>query len=235
MSWILDIVILVILGITIFVSYKKGFVKTVLSAGSFLLAIIVTALFAQPLAGLLRETPVADSIRVATEEKIIAIIEENSYDLDDLFDGKSKEFNRLTRIAGVSDESLAKWKEEQQTAKDAAIAKLAQWISTPVINAASSIISVIVLFLSVQILLTVGKSFLEKLSELPVLHACDKTLGVVLGVILGLFRVLLFCFIAHIILSIGNFVDNGFLSAFNPDKTILFNLISKIKLFSFFI
>lgn len=235
MGWILDVIILLILGITVFIAYKKGFLKTVLSAGSFLIAIAVTALLAQPFAAFLRETSVAESLKDKTEQKIISIIDENSYDVDDLLDGKSEEFNRIVKIAGINEEDLSEWKEEQKAAKDKAVANLAEKISSPIVNTASSVISVIVLFIATQAALLVAKHFVEKLNDLPVLRTCDKVLGIILGVILGIFRVLLFCFAAHVVIEIGEFVGNEFLSSFDINKTLLFGLISKIKIFAFFL
>ena len=48
MSAILDILIVVIIGVTIGFAVKNGFVKTVLSAASFLIALVVAFLFVAP-------------------------------------------------------------------------------------------------------------------------------------------------------------------------------------------
>lgn len=235
MGWLLDVIILLIIGITVFISYKKGFVKTLVSASAFLIAILITALFARPFADFLKDTAIAKSVERSTEQKIIEIIEEKSFELDDLIEGKSEDFNRLASIAGVNRNNLEKNQEAKQAAKEERIEKIAERISEPIIDTAASILSVILLYILVQVGLSVGGFFLDKLANLPILKTANKVLGIVLGVILALFRVFLFCFIMKVLIEVGGFIGNDFLCSFEPEKTILFRFISQINLFSFFI
>ena len=50
---VLDLCIAAIAGITVFVAYKRGFVKTFISAVSSILAMIVVMLFTAPVANIL--------------------------------------------------------------------------------------------------------------------------------------------------------------------------------------
>ena len=69
--------------------------------------------------------------------------------------------------------------------------------------------------------------------SLPVLRTANKGLGIALGAVLALFRVLLFCFIMNFAINHA-FLDNSFISSLEPDNTLLFKFFSEIDVFSFF-
>ena len=50
MSFLLDIIIILIISLTIILAVKRGFVKTAISAVAFILAIIITVAFTPTLA-----------------------------------------------------------------------------------------------------------------------------------------------------------------------------------------
>ena len=78
MNWILDIICIAIITLTIAFAVRNGFVKTLVSAASFLIAVIITFCFASQLSDALRSTPVADRIRESTREKIEDLVLEST-------------------------------------------------------------------------------------------------------------------------------------------------------------
>lgn len=234
MSIILDLIIIIIAGVTVFLAWKNGFVKTAISAASFLIAIAVTAAFASPLASVLAETSIAESIEESTEEKISDMIGESTSGIKGLVDGESKEFNALISIAGIDNEELSEWYSEQIWSEDGE-SSLAKHIAEPIIDVMAMLVSVIILYIGTQILLSVGGFFLDKLTKLPVLRAANKSLGIALGAVLALFRVCLFCFAVNLLIEHSAFLGSDFINSLNADNTLLFGLFSKIDIFAFFI
>lgn len=234
MSFILDLIIIIIAGATVFFAWKNGFVKTAISAVSFLVAIAVTAAFSSPLASALAETSIAESIEQATEDKISDIISESTSGITGLIDGESSEFNTLISIAGFDSEEIRDWYQEQIRPEDSE-ASLAKHIAKPIIEIIAMLVAIIILYIGTQILLSIVGFFLDKIAKLPILRTANKSLGIVVGVVLALFRVCLFCFAVNLLIEHSAFLGSDFINSLNADNTLLFGFFSKIDIFAFFI
>ena len=236
MSWILDIIIVAIAAGTIYFSAKNGFIKTAISALAFLAAIVITAMFTTPVADWIKNTSVAETVETATEEAIINVLDEGSYEISSLLNGESEEFNKLVTIAQLDREELKSWYNEKidTSAKDGK-ELLAKRLSAPIIDTVAVVIAVIVLFFGTQILLSIAAYFLNKLAKLPVLRSFNKLFGIILGVILALLRVLLFCFVVNILIEHSVFLGSEFISSLSPESTVLFKPLSELDIFSFFL
>ncbi len=236
MSWTLDIIIILIIGLTLYFSAKSGFVKTTISASSFILAIALTAAFSSPLAEIIKQTPIADSIRTATEEKINDILLNNSFDIDSLLDGESSEFNNLLSVAGINNDSLSDWYGENVTSSiEDVTAGLAEKITTPIIDTIAMAVAIIIIYIGTRIALMILSFVLDQIFRLPVLKSCNKLLGIIVGVVLALIRVCLFCFVANLLIKNADFLGNEFISSLVPEKTLLFKSFTQFDIFSFFI
>ena len=102
MNWILDIICIAIITLTIAFAVRNGFVKTLVSAASFLIAVFITFCFASQLSDALRSTPVADRIRESTREKIEDLVLESTGSGESLLNGENEAFNTLLGLAGYS-------------------------------------------------------------------------------------------------------------------------------------
>ncbi len=235
MSWTLDIIIVLIIGLTIYFAAKNGFVKTAISASSFIIAIALTAAFATPLAEVIKQTPVADSIRTSTEEKIADILLDGSFDVDNLLDGESEEFNNLLSLAGIDSNSLTDWYEDKVVSGiEEATARLAEKIAEPIIHTIAMAVAIVAIYIGTRIVLMIVSFILDQIFRLPVLKAFNKLGGIIVGVVLALIRVCLFCFIAGLLIKNADFLGNEFISNLVPEKTLLFKFFNEIDIFSFF-
>ncbi len=228
MSWILDIIILAIAGLTIYVSYRNGLVKTLISAFAFVIAIAVTSLFASPVASLIKGTALGDSIRETTEAKIEEALLDCSP--EELLNGESKEFNALLSFAELEKEDLIEYIDSENVAH-----ALAVEIAEPITDIAATVIAVVILYIITQIAVSICGRMLDKVANLPILRTFNKLGGVIVGVVLAVFRVFLFCFLMRMLIQVGTMAGNEFLSSFDTEGTLLFKLISNVNVFSFFI
>lgn len=244
MNFLLDIIIALIIGLTVFSAVKNGLIKTAISAVSFLVAVIITLTFSTPLANSLKETSIAESIREATEQKITDIISEGSYGINDLLSGASEEFNALITVAGMDNEDIKKIVTETVTdaltkpstdvAKDIA-PTIAKHISVPIIDLIATLVAIIILFFGTQIVLAVVAKLLDIVAKLPILNSFNKAGGLILGIVLAFIRVCLFCFIINVLIENKDFLGVEFISNLEPDKTLLFSFFRNIDIFKFFI
>ena len=235
MGFLLDIIIIAIIALTVFFAVKRGFIRTAISALSFVLAIIITAMFAPTLADNLKQTSIAESIQETTETKIESMISNNSENVYLLLNGENEEFNSLVKVAGLELDDLKEWYESSPASLEDKEEMLAERISNPIIDITASLLAVIVIFLGAQLVLLIVAIILDKVASLPILRTANKSLGLALGIILALFRVFLFCFIVDLLINNAPFIDNRFIDMLDPDNTILYSFFSKIDVFSFFI
>ncbi len=234
MTWLLDIIIALIIGLSIFFGAKNGFIKTAIGAATFAVAIIVTAIFTDPLAGYLKTTAIAENIGNATEEYITDIMLDNAADVDELLNGESAEFNSFIAIAGLDAEELNQWYSENVVDSENANSLLAKKISEPIVGIIATVAAVIILYIGTQLILSIIGFIINKIFSLPVLKTCNTVLGVVLGAVLALVRISLFCFVVNILVENSDFLGIDMLSDINPDGTLLFKIFRNINIFSFF-
>ncbi len=238
MSWTLDVIIALIIGLTVYSAAKNGFIKTAISALSFVIAIVLTIALASPVSEYIKQTPVATTVEEATKGKIEEILSESTLNLDALVDGASEEFNNLAALAGFEKAELSEWFDTTVTdamGLEAAISTLAEKIAEPIIDTVAFIISIIIIFIGSQIILSILSFVLDKIARLPILKSFNKAFGIALGVVLAIVRVCLFCFVVSYLIENASFLNSDFIANLNPDSTLLFKIFSQIDIFSFFV
>lgn len=235
MSIILDIAIVLIIALTVYFAYKNGFVKTAVSAVSFVLAIVVTAMFASPVAEFLKQTAVAEAVEQATEAAISDALYETSHGVKGLLEGKSEEFNKLLAVTGQNVHELSDWFDSNASRSEKGESLLAARIAEPITDAVARVIAVVLLFIGTQIAVVIIARALDVVAKLPILRFANKWLGVALGVVLAFFRVTLFCFAMSVLIKSSAFLESDFLAGLNPDNTLIYKFFSEIDIFSFFI
>lgn len=197
MGYALDLVIVAIIVITIWFGYKNGFIKTVMSALSFFIALVVAFTFRQALSDRIMQLPLVDGVRDTVKQEFINLApkgsEADEFDSEKLIEEKPEGFGLILKIAGIDeDEIKAKyetWK-EQDTEKAADM--LVEYVAEPIMEGLASIVSFLSLFAITMIVLRIIIFLLDYLFKLPVLKQANKLLGTALGVLLGLFRAYVF-------------------------------------------
>lgn len=236
MNWTLDIAILLILGLTVFFSVRSGFVKTAMATLSFALAVVITICLLSPVRSALLNTGLADSVTETTETAIKNYITDNKLaGTDDLIAGKSEAFDSLIAVAGIDKDELSQWYSENVKGNaDERAQTLASHIAEPAVYALATLISVLLLFFVSRLLLFIVSKILEGVARLPVLKTANKLLGLLLGLVLALVRICLFCVIVNVLIDNAGFLGSDFLLNLDPDKTLLFKLFAGINIFGFF-
>lgn len=233
MSWTLDIIIILIVSLTVYFAAKNGFVKTAISASSFIIAILLTAILTTPVAEAIKASPLSATVRNATEDRIESILLEGSYEISSLLEGESEEFNKLLAVARIDKDDLME--KYVSMDPDKVAYNLAVEISNPIIDTVAIIVAIIIIYIGTQIILSIVSFILDKVCRLPVLKSCNKFLGIVVGVVLALLRACLFCFVIKILMENADFLGSSFIAGLAPEKTLLFKTFSEIDIFSFFI
>ena len=235
MSFVLDLAIIAIIAITIYFAAKNGFVKTAISAVSFILAIILTVMFANPFAEYLKTTSVAETIETAVEDAISDALVGSTIGIDGLLNGESEKFNKMLELAKIDSEELSTWYKYNVVEYSSGESALASRIAQPLTDIVTKIIAIIVLFILSLILIAIVARVLNLVAKLPIIRTANKLLGVLLGAVLALLRVTLFCFVMGILIRHADFLGSDFLAGLDVNKTVLFKFFGELDIFSFFI
>lgn len=232
MAIILDILVLGIIGVSVFLAWKKGMIKTIFSLVGGIAAIVLAVSMSTPVANWINEEYVSPSVRKTVLTAINGSDVGKSYDealasvdvVDKLQEMPPKLRSFLEKLdidveAIVS--SADKTKEDSVAAKE----KLVNSIADPVSETVSKAIALVGLFVIFFLALLVATFLLDKVfSVLPFAKSINKS-G---GVIFGLIRALLLVFVLGAV-AYGLASGNVLLSMEELNKTFLMKWINAIN------
>ena len=209
MSIIIDLIIVGILGISIFFGYKKGLTKCVIKILSFFIALVVAAILFKPVSNfVIQNTEIDDKIK----ESVVSIVAD---DVEE--DGKVKEDSNLPdAMVNYINETV---ENAVDAAKDNVITVAAEGIATVTINVGVAIL----LFIVVRIALIFVSALPKIITDLPIIKQFDKAGGIIYGAVKAL--IIIFVLFALISLISPMIEQTGIIVAINKSfvGSILYN------------
>ncbi len=233
-----DLIILLIAVLSVLVAWKRGFVKTFISAVSVLVALILTFLLTGPVTSLLEQTGMSDAVRGRIEQTLDDLATENADgDAKQLASDPESPLTPLLGSVGIDGAEFDQWlSEKQQLSKAAFREALVTYVAAPVTRLLLSALSALALFIGSMLLLKLAAFLLSGVIEqIPFLRGANHALGIVLGCVLALLRILIFCFVLRALMNASVLASVPFFSAIDPDKTFLFRFLTDSVLFRFFL
>lgn len=233
---VLDLCIAAIAGITVFVAYKRGFVKTFISAVSSILAMIVVMLFTAPVANMLAETPLAGSVRDKTAVFIDELVENSeATDAIELVQDKTGELYVVLESVGIDLGEFSDWLEDSVSQSEEVFREnLVEYVSGPVSTLVMRAIAMLALYLGSLILLKIAASLLSGVIEhLPFLKQANHALGMLLGVVMAAVYVFVFCAIVGILINTSSLTGLTALNQIVPEETYLYRWFDAIQILGY--
>lgn len=179
---ILDLIILAVLGLSIFLGHKKGLIGVVFNLCALVVAIIVTAILYNPVTTLvINNTQIDDNIKTTIIEK--GMLEKNAENGEN---EKSLTENIETHVTNTVKDGV-----------NNAVEKSAGVIAEKVV----AIGVAIALFIVVRIGLIFVKFIAEGLAELPIIKQFNKLGGTAYGILRGIIIVYAFFAICYFIIN----------------------------------
>lgn len=184
MSIIIDLIILGIIGICIFLGYKRGLVKCIIKIASFIIAIVLAFVLYKPVSGLIIDnTEIDENIKQAIINSVQKDVQE---------DGKVKEDSNLPQsIVDYINESVGSAVEET---KNNIVETSATQISTIAIEVGTGIL----IFILARLILMIISILSKFVTDLPIIKQVDKTGGIIYGIL----KAALIIFIIFAIISL---------------------------------
>ncbi len=214
MNVVFDILLVALFAFFVIRGLIKGFLKSVLSFGRLILAVILTLIFGSAFASWLDATLIHPPVYEAVLDKVSVMAESASGSVEALLSDVSGAFGSLIDTSSL-------------TAADgmtALVESISQSISSAISMAISTVIGYILLFIIFFVLLTVAIFVVDKVTRLPVIHGCDKLLGVCMGVVSGLVAVTTLSTVLYAIVY-----ATGDMTAF--ESSTVFKFVYSINLF----
>lgn len=181
---IADIIVIILVALSAFLGYKKGFVKTGFGLLSVFVAIVVTIMFYKPVANLIRENT---GFETWLTDYIYSIDFEEGKEISGDVSGEyvGNFSSTVIDLLGI--------KEVKENAK----LKITEKIVDFVLN----LISIVLIYVVARLALSVVVMILDAIMKIPVLKQCNEVLGLMLGTLLGFIKVYMACAILSLLAS----------------------------------
>lgn len=225
MGWIIDLIMVVLFILIVYASYRKGFLRSILSLGGFLLATIVSFVFGKMIAEALFDSMAKPWLTTLIEEQVVAgtndnlvVVVDNMYqNLPGYISGP------LEMLFGSKEQMVA----SLQSAMDSGSAGLTDAIVAllrPMLVALLSVLTVIILFILCMIVLRVVDRLLIQVRRVPIIGTFDGLLGGLVGVVKAVVWILILAFLVKAVILLSS---NGvaWLNSGTVESSFLFQYI----------
>ena len=234
MSVFFDLVILVVVGISIFNGWRLGLVKSVMGFASGILAFFAAVFFTPFLGSFICNNyvmpPISNEVNSAMSSLLNVSYGEEAYSTEKLFAEMPETLsNMLDRFNIDKDEFVEKFSSKLPTTSDM-VKEMSDAIAEPVAKTVSMVTAFILIFVVAVIILKIVTIVIGIVVELPALKQLNEVFGLVFGVLAALFYA--------IVLSNAFVYLSDALSVYNAsmfpadliDKTYLVRLFSELRL-----
>lgn len=232
MHFILDIVIVALCALTILVSYKRGFFKSVMSLCSGVGALLVAYTFTPKLAIIVKEKFLLDKIAGGVVDTLASMAKAGAdgaqnmvYDLSKLLE--NSQFLTILDQYGADSQHITELINSANDGSHAAVEQVAYAVADPIAGTIANIAVFIGLFLAAILVLRLITWAIGIVFTLPVLRGVDKMLGLVFGVISALLFVWIFAMVADAAVQAIASVAPGTIDASILDDSVLLKFFAR--------
>lgn len=197
---IIDIIVILIILISVYFGYKKGFIKTVISLLSFFVAIALAVVFYKPIAVILTENTMIDDWiieNIISNDENEHMIEETNTSPDFAKNKDIEVIEDTTTIenGNISSESIFNMLEnlpatfinnfDFEEVKEGTKREIAYKISELIMN----LLSLILIYVVVKVTLFFATFILDGIMHLPILKQVNEVLGMAIGAVIGFIQI----------------------------------------------
>lgn len=221
MSWVIDVIALVIILICVAISAKMGFVKVAAEAIGFVAAAVIAFTFSMPLAEVTYDKVIEPPVIKAAVEAVGESAEHEAWNaLPDFLIQKESAFFGTT-----VNQFTEKITENIAEGTESAVKTASQEIVRPVAVKLLNLLYSVILFLVLLIVVKFLAKFLNGLFSFSIVGSLNRTLGGIIGGVKGIVFAVIFCLIISLIVS---FSGKPFLifTAESIHESIVYKIIS---------
>ena len=213
---IIDIVLILVIVLSAFIGYKKGFVKVIVKLGTFLIALVLAFLLQSSVAKFIGED-------IGFKNTISTTVQNKLSDY-----AKSKEYDKKTDI-----KMLEKTIDEINSAAEEKKAEVIQKWANNIADFILKGLSFIIIFFTVAIVMGILSLILNTVVKLPVLDTLNGALGLGAAVILMAVRIMILLTIIYfvspleIIQPVINYINTSCITKLLYENNIIVNILGR--------
>ncbi len=202
MGIFLDVLVILVFGLSVFLGWKNGLIKSLTGLISFVVAIAVAAWLSTPVANWVFDSAVAPAITASIVDVQDEATQSAIQSADDLLAELPDNVRTLLTAVGIDiDETLA---DQIQTDSVGTLAeRLVTDVFKPIIVSIFRVIAMLLLFVITCLLMSVIMWVVDKAFALPMLREANRVLGVIPGAINGVLGVILAVTVMQLLCSLG--------------------------------
>jgi len=186
MNWT-DIAVLIIIVVFTFIGLKNGFLYSVFRLLSYILSVIFAIKFYPILSSMLLKTAIYTNVKTAI---INGIIKQQSVSVSAIKEKSAQTLVDGLKLPGFIKDSII----ENVAKKDIfGVQKILDAIGSEIATLVINILSVVLIYVIIRLALVFARVIIKTIAKLPVFKQLDKTGGLVLGAIEGIFIVYILC------------------------------------------
>lgn len=212
-----DLIVIIVVGLSSFISYKKGFTKTFIKLISFFVAIILALLLYKPVAVFLKEN-------TGIDEWIITKVVKIGSDKEEFNEAQKDESIRqnINNLPQNIKESLGVEKLKEQAI---------DVVTDNLVNSVLNIIAMIGIYVVTRLGLMILCFVLDEIMQIPVLKQINEILGLILGAFLGVIQIYTVCSIVTFLAQIADisfvvdYINSSILANFFYNNNLLIAFI----------
>lgn len=225
---IFDVIILIVIVLTIFLAYRRGFVRTVMGLISAFLVFFATLFFTPYVSGLVCDNIVLPEIAGGIETTLDSCLETtdgimDEVDLDNLAPGLSDMLEKFGFEADKLNETI------ESLGDDATTSNLAVEIASPIASSISVAAAFIALYIIFSVIMEIIMIIIGGVVNLPALKKLDRVLGLLFGIILAVIYAVI---ISNAFVMLSDSLSAAYSSVFPEniaDSAVLVGLFSGIE------
>ncbi len=231
MSIILDLIVLAIIVITVLISAKRGFVRTLIELVGFIAAVFISFTISTPLANTTYDKIIEPSI-ISTVTSAVDTAADNSAAaaVDSFWNEMPGWIKGGIEKAGISKDSLGgSITENIGNGVQAAVESTSQSVIKPAVTGSLALIYQVILLIILLAIVKPLAKLINKLFSFSVIGTANRVLGGVVGVPKGIIYAVAFCLLITLAVS---FTQNGFLifTGEAMEKSLFFSFVNSLRI-----
>lgn len=203
MAYIVDIIIIAVFFLTVFVSYKKGFVKSLFDLIGTLLAFTAAKIFSGTLApqgfGMFVEGPAR-----ATLSKSLGKIGTTDYgaQVQEAIESIPDGLSGVMQLIGIDKEAILQQVSSSELAQGNLVDTIMSKVVEPVGTAVIQFVLFVILAVAFTVIIRIGVKLLDfVVKKIPVVKKLNSSLGIVVGILRGFLTVIIISMVIGLVVS----------------------------------
>ena len=196
MNAVLDIIIIGIIIFCVAMGQKNGFVKTVMSAFSFVIAFVLARAFAPAAAEFINTNWITPNFADKAAEQLTKMLPASG-GLDRLVEDRPTDFLNILKSYGID---VEQWLAEAAQKAGNEINAAAKSIVASVASGISYFIAFTAVLILAFVLLKIAAALIDKAVKLPGLNLANRVGGILLGLLYGIVISYIFVYLSYYVL-----------------------------------